>query len=172
MTQEVVLVNELDEVLGTLDKNEAHQKGLLHRAVSVVILNSKNEMLLQRRATTKYHSASLWTNAACTHPYLNEPPIKAAERRLQQEMGIELELEFAFKFIYKVTLENGMIENELDYVYFGVTDKLPVLNRDETDDYKYINITEIENEIQVNANSYTEWFKILLPQFISKFTKK
>ena len=163
---EVVLVNELDEPIGTLEKLQAHKEGLLHRAVSVIILNSKNEMLLQRRAANKYHSASLWANAACTHPHLNETPIAAASRRLKEEMGIESKLTFAFKFIYNATLDNGMIEHELDYVYYGFCDDTPILNEEETDDYKYINLSIIENEVANNAEQYTVWFKILLPKII------
>lgn len=165
---EVVLVNELDETIGTLEKLQAHKEGLLHRGVSVIILNNENEMLLQRRAASKYHSAGLWTNAACTHPYLNETPIAAASRRLKEEMGIECSLTFAFKFIYNAALDNAMIEHELDYVYYGFSDDAPILNEEETDQYKYISISSIENEVDTNQEQYTVWFKILLPKIIDK----
>ncbi len=163
---EVVLVNESDEIIGSSEKLKAHKEGLLHRGVSVIILNSKNEMLLQRRAANKYHSAGLWTNAACTHPCFNETPQAAASRRLKEEIGIECTLTFAFKFIYNAILDNGMIEHELDYVYYGFSDSTPVLNIEETDEYKYINISVIENEVVNNAEQYTVWFKILLPKII------
>jgi isopentenyl-diphosphate delta-isomerase len=96
MNEEVVLVNENDDFLGTLDKNIAHIQGVLHRAISVIIINSNNEMLLQRRVSTKYHSASLWANAACTHPYINELTKDAATRRLKEEMGLETNLILRF----------------------------------------------------------------------------
>lgn len=171
-TSEVVLVNEYDETIGTLEKLQAHKEGNLHRAVSVVILNSKNEMLLQRRAATKYHSAGLWTNAACTHPSLNELPKTAASRRLKEEMGIDSNLNFAFKFIYYAVLDNGMIEHELDYVYFGKTDVEPILNKDEADNFKYMSMPALQNDIENNAAQYTEWFKILLPKLTVTLNEK
>lgn len=172
LTNEVVLVNEFDETIGTLEKLKAHENGNLHRAVSVVIFNSKNEMLLQRRAATKYHSAGLWTNAACTHPYLNEMPQSAAQRRLNEEMGINSNLNFAFKFIYYAVLDNGLIEHELDYVYYGITDSRPVLNEEEADNFKYVNLSLLQKDIEKNSSQYTEWFKILLPKLKINFNEK
>src|SRR5690554_1424860 len=109
-TKEVVLVNEQDQVLGTKEKLQAHQKGNLHRAFSVLIFNDKNEMLLQKRASNKYHCGGLWTNACCSHPRLSETPKEAAMRRLNEELGFTTQLTYLGKFIYKAKFENGLIE--------------------------------------------------------------
>ncbi len=156
----VVLVDEQDKELGTMEKMQAHLEGKLHRAVSVFIFNSKHELLLQKRADGKYHSAGLWTNTCCSHPYNNEKPEVAAHRRLQEEMGLTCELKFAFTFIYKAQLDHNLIEHELDYVYIGVTDNLPKKNPAEVADWKYISVNELDVDIKQHPNKYTEWFKI------------
>ncbi|MDG2505941.1 MAG: isopentenyl-diphosphate Delta-isomerase, partial [Crocinitomicaceae bacterium] len=128
---EVQLVDTQDNPNGSMEKLEAHEKGLLHRALSVLIINTKKEILLQRRALGKYHSPGLWTNTCCSHPYPGENPTEAANRRLKEEMGMVADLEFAFKFQYKCDFDNGLIEHELDHVFIGETDDTPHLNTDE-----------------------------------------
>ena len=112
----VILVNENDEVLGEMEKMEAHRKGVLHRAISVLVFNSKGEWLLQQRAAHKYHSSLLWSNTACTHPMIGEDTIISAHRRLKEEMGMQSPLKKAFSFQYKAELDGDMIEHELDHV--------------------------------------------------------
>jgi isopentenyl-diphosphate delta-isomerase len=158
----VVLVNELDQEVGLMDKLEAHQKGLLHRAFSVLIFNTKNELLLQRRAFGKYHSEGLWTNTCCSHPYPGETIKDAGERRLKEEMGMEVELEEVFQFVYKSQLDNELTEYELDHVLVGYSDDTPHLNLDEVSAFAWKNLDEIRTEIRENANQYTAWFKILM----------
>jgi len=133
---EVQLVDAEDNPNGSMEKLEAHEKGALHRALSVLIINSKKEILLQRRALGKYHSPGLWTNTCCSHPYPGEDPNEAAKRRLQEEMGMSSELTFLFKFQYKCDFENGLIEHELDHVFIGKTDDTPHLNTDEAMAFK------------------------------------
>lgn len=135
---EVQLVDAEDNPNGSMEKLEAHEKGALHRALSVLIINSKKEILLQRRALGKYHSPGLWTNTCCSHPYPGEDPNEAAKRRLQEEMGMSSELTFLFKFQYKCDFENGLIEHELDHVFIGKTDDTPHLNTDEAIDRKSV----------------------------------
>ena len=94
--QNVILVNEKDEVTGTAEKMEAHQKGLLHRAFSIFVFNSGGEMLMQQRAPGKYHSGGLWTNACCSHPQPGEKTDAAARRRLKEEMGFETPIDRDF----------------------------------------------------------------------------
>ncbi|HQW93445.1 MAG TPA: NUDIX domain-containing protein, partial [Ferruginibacter sp.] len=96
---EVILVNEHDVQTGTMEKMEVHQKALLHRAFSVFVFNEKGEILLQKRADKKYHSAGLWTNACCSHPKPGEETLNAAQSRLQEEMGFNTHLKKAFDFI-------------------------------------------------------------------------
>src|SRR5215468_430433 len=115
--EQVILVNELDEEIGTMEKLSAHEQGVLHRAISVFIFNEKGEMLLQQRASRKYHSGGLWTNACCSHPHPGEATHAAALRRLKEEMGFETSLKKAFDFVYKTSFDNGLTEHEFDHVF-------------------------------------------------------
>ena len=160
MNEKVVLVDKFDNEVGTMDKIEAHLKGLLHRAVSVFIFNSRGEMLIQKRALEKYHSPGIWSNAACTHPRLKEEPILAAKRRLKEEMGIITEIEFSFVFTYKADLDQNLIEHELDHVFIGYSDEKPNYNPNEVCDFKYISKIELEIELEKNSSSYSAWFKL------------
>lgn len=158
----VILVDEHDRELGFMEKMEAHQKGVLHRAFSVLLFNSKGELLLQKRSATKYHSAGLWTNTCCSHPKPNEKIEEAVSRRLQEEMGISLMPEFAYKFLYKTTLDNNLIEHELDHVFVGVYDGNPQINSNEVEDCKFVALSELRQEIALHPDAYTHWFKLII----------
>ena len=161
----VILVNEFDEEIGVMEKLEAHQKGLLHRAFSVFIFNDQNEMLLQKRALDKYHSGGLWTNTCCSHPSENETILDAGVRRLKEEMNYKADLHTSFSFIYKVALDNDLTEHELDHVLIGKSNVNPVLNPDEASDYKWISIDEVSKDLIENKNSYTFWFNLIMSQY-------
>ena len=158
----VILVDELDNQIGVLDKLQAHQKGILHRAFSVFIFNSKGDLLLQKRASGKYHSPGLWTNTCCSHPYPDEDIMHAAKRRLKEEMGMECDLKSVFSFIYHVQLDQGMTEHEFDHVFIGYSDTLPLLNKEEAEDYKYEPINLTLQDVKLYPGNYTEWFKIAI----------
>jgi isopentenyl-diphosphate Delta-isomerase len=160
----VVLVDEDDRELGVMEKIEAHQKALLHRAFSVFIFNGKNEMLLQQRAFTKYHSSGLWSNACCSHPRPNENPHDAAIRRLEEEMGFTTELNKAFSFVYKTNFDNGLTEHEYDHVFLGQYESEIRFNTDEVNDYCFKKIEEIEEEMKLFSDKYTSWFQIAFPR--------
>ncbi|WP_439559458.1 isopentenyl-diphosphate Delta-isomerase [Dyadobacter sp.] len=160
MEDQVILVNEEDVEIGLMPKLEAHQKGMLHRAFSVFIFNTKGEMLLQRRAFGKYHSEGLWSNTCCSHPFPEESANRAASRRLREEMGISADLNFLYTFQYRVQLENGLTENELDHVFWGISDEKPLINTDEVSEYKYMTMNDIKADLSKNPEDYTEWFKI------------
>ena len=164
MSEKVILVDEFDNDIGTMSKMKAHQKGLLHRAISVFIFNSYGEMLIQKRALEKYHSPGIWSNAACTHPRLNEEPIIAAKRRLKEEMGLIANINFSFKFTYKAKLDQDLTEHELDHVFIGVSDNTPDYNTDEVCDFRYINKEDLEMELEKNPNSFSAWFKLCYKQ--------
>lgn len=164
----VVLVNELDQDLGVMEKLEAHQKGLLHRAFSVLIFNSNNELLLQRRAFGKYHSEGLWTNTCCSHPYPGETILAAGKRRLKEEMGMEVNLDEVFQFVYKAPLDNELTEFELDHVLVGYSDDTPHLNLEEVSAFAWKNLEEIRTEIIENPAQYTAWFKILMTDYFDQ----
>jgi len=163
--EEVILVDKENKAIGTMEKMEAHKKGLLHRAFSVFILNSKNEVLLQRRAFDKYHSGGLWANTCCSHPRKNETILLAANRRLFEEMGIECKLSKAFEFIYKAKLDNNLTEHEHDTVFIGICDNLPEINLDEVCDFTYVSINDLEIDIENNSDKYTFWLKACFKNF-------
>jgi isopentenyl-diphosphate delta-isomerase len=158
--KEVILVNEADEVVGTMEKMEAHRKGILHRAFSVFIFNTKGEMLLQQRAQNKYHSAGLWTNACCSHPAPGEPTQEAAERRLQEEMGFITPLQKVFEFTYKTEFENGLTEYEFDHVFAGTWDGIIAPQKDEVNDYCFKTLDEIQSSLLSHPQKYTAWFPL------------
>jgi isopentenyl-diphosphate delta-isomerase len=162
MLEQVVLVDEKDCELGTMEKLEAHRKGILHRAFSVFIFNDDDQMLLQQRALDKYHSAGLWTNACCSHPRPGESSLSAAHRRLKEEMGLETELNFKTSFIYRSAFENGLIEHEFDHVFVGKTNALPQPNPAEVSSYKWLSISEVKKLIIEEPNKFTTWFKIAI----------
>lgn len=164
MTENVILVNENDEQIGLMEKLEAHQKGLLHRAFSVFVFNSKNELLIHQRALDKYHSPGLWTNTCCSHQRENESTLQAAHRRLQEEMGFDCELNEVFSFTYRAEFSNNLIEHEFDHVLVGTSNILPNPNPSEVAHYKWLSIDQIKSDIQQNPHQYTEWFKIALPK--------
>ncbi len=165
----VILVDEHDNEIGTMEKMEAHQQGFLHRAFSVLIFNSKGELLLQKRAQSKYHSGGLWTNTCCSHPHPEETIFQAAQRKLKQEMGIDLQTDFVFKFTYKISLENHLIEHEVDHVLIGYYDGQPILNPVEAEDWKFEKPELVKNDMLINPDKYTYWFKVILnhPEMIS-----
>ena len=157
----VVLVDEHDRELGTMEKMQAHVEGKLHRAVSVIIFNSKKQMLLQKRADGKYHSAGLWTNTCCSHPRPGENPGDAAKRRLYEEMGIKCELQKMFTFTYQIKFENNLTENEFDYVFAGISDDIPLPDPNEVSNWKYMDISSLEHQLKENPAQYTAWFKLI-----------
>jgi isopentenyl-diphosphate delta-isomerase len=158
--QKVILVDEHDRVTGSMQKMEAHQKGLLHRAFSVFIFNNNGEMLLQRRAMEKYHSGGLWTNACCSHPQPGEDTATAAGRRLKEEMGIETDLQPLFHFTYKASFENGLTEYEFDHVFAGKYEGEIYPDPDEVMEYSYQAIEAIKSDLRQNPGLFTPWFKI------------
>ncbi len=159
--ENVILVDENDNELGLMEKMEAHEKGMLHRAFSVFVFNSNNELMLQQRSDSKYHSGGLWTNTCCSHPRAGETLENAAKRRMMEEMGFSCELNHEFSFIYKAKLDNNLTEHELDHVFFAFYDGLPEINPNEAKAWKYASINFIKKDISQNPELYTEWFKIM-----------
>ena len=169
--EKLVLVDKNDNQIGLMPKMEAHQKGILHRAFSIFIFNSENQILLQKRSSNKYHSGGLWTNTCCSHPRDGENIIDAGSRRLSEEMGIKTELKQAFNFTYKAELENGLIEHEYDHVLIGEFNGSPILNKDEAEDWKWVSIEEVRKDIKENETDYTVWFVIAFEYFYKNFKK-
>ena len=167
----VILVNNNDQSLGAMEKMEAHEKGVMHRAISVFVFNNAGEMLLQKRADEKYHSAGLWSNTACSHPRTNEKPRDAAHRRLIEEMGFDCDIDEAFSFVYKANVGESLTEHEYDHVFIGYCDVEPTPNPDEVGDWKYVDFDWLIKDIDENPDDYTVWFKIALEEVKKHFKK-
>lgn len=163
--EKVILVNENDEPIGLMPKMEAHEKGVLHRAFSVFVLNKANEIMLQQRAAQKYHSPLLWTNTTCSHQREGESNIQAGTRRLQEEMGFTTELKELFSFIYKAPFDNGLTEHELDHVMIGYYNEEPNINREEAESWKWMGIDAVKDDMQQHPEQYTVWFRIIFDEF-------
>ena len=172
MEEQVILVNEKDEPIGLMGKMEAHEKGLLHRAFSVFVFNSKQEVLLQQRAACKYHSPNLWTNTCCSHPRAGETNQQAGERRLQEEMGLQVPLQEVFSFIYKAPFDNGLTEHEYDHVLVGYSDAQPQINPEEVASWKWLSLEAIKEDILQASERYTAWFKIIFEEFYHHLLSK
>ncbi len=163
--EKVILVNEEDEQIGLMPKMEAHEKGVLHRAFSVFVLNANNEIMLQQRAAQKYHSPLLWTNTTCSHQREGESNIQAGTRRLREEMGFTTELKELFSFIYKAPFDNGLTEHELDHVMIGYYNDDPNINVEEAEGWKWMGIDAVKEDMQEHPEQYTVWFRIIFDEF-------
>ncbi|MFM7358544.1 MAG: isopentenyl-diphosphate Delta-isomerase [Sediminibacterium sp.] len=164
--EQLILVNELDEMVGTMEKMEAHQKAMLHRAFSIFVFNSTGELLMQQRAKEKYHCGGLWTNTCCSHPRPEEETSVAAQRRLQEEMGFSTPLKKVFDFVYHAPFSNGLTEYEFDHVYFGQYEGAILPNPKEVADFRYLKIETIRNLMEEDPSLFTPWFHIAFPKMI------
>ncbi|MCG9971997.1 isopentenyl-diphosphate Delta-isomerase [Christiangramia crocea] len=165
--EKVILVNEKDEQIGLMEKIEAHEKALLHRAFSVFVFNKKNELMIQQRAFSKYHSPGLWTNTCCSHQREGESNIEAGKRRLQEEMGFTTDLKDTISFIYKAPFDNGLTEHEYDHILVGNFEGEPNLNPDEVAAWKWVSLEDLKVDMKKNPHIYTEWFKIIFDKYYS-----
>ena len=160
-----ILVDQSDNKIGLMDKMEAHEKGVLHRAFSVFIFNKCNELMLQKRAHSKYHSPGLWTNTCCSHQRDDESNIEAGKRRLFEEMGFTTDLAETTSFIYRAAFDNDLIEHELDHILIGSFENPPNINKIEVDSWRWMQLEDIKEDIEINPNNYTVWFKIIFQKY-------
>ena len=167
--ESVILVDSNDKKLGLMPKLQAHKEGRLHRALSVFIFNPKGLVLLQKRASSKYHTGGLWSNTCCSHPRDGESASAAAHRRLKEEMGFDCELEEAFSFTYKVEL-GGIYEHEFDHVFVGVCEANPKPDPKEVESWEWADPKRLESEIEAHPEKYTHWMKEALVR-ASEFAK-
>ena len=165
MKEFVVLLNENDEPQGLMEKIEAHEKALLHRAFFVFVNNDKGEIMLQQRALSKYHSPGLWTNTCCSHQRDGEQNLAAGKRRLMEEMGFETPLKELFSFVYKADMGNGLTEHEFDHVMQGEFNELPNINPEEVASWKWMLPDDIKKDIEKQPDLYTPWFKIIFEKY-------
>jgi isopentenyl-diphosphate delta-isomerase len=162
MTEQVILVDENDREIGTDEKLAAHTAGKLHRAISVFVFDERGRLLIQQRASSKYHSGGLWSNTCCSHPRPEEASKAAAHRRLREEMGFDCTLQHAFSFVYKSRLANHLWEHEYDHVFVGRFDGTPTPNPAEVHGWRWIDFAEMLGDVRANPDKYTVWFKIAL----------
>ena len=153
-------------ILKPLEKIDVHKRGLRHKAVSVFLI-SDNNILLQKRASVKYHTPGLWANTCCTHPLWSEGPEECAHRRLKEELGIELsELVYKNKIEYKADVGNGLIENESVDVFVGEIEekeKLKTrLNHNEVAEVRWIRHETLKEEISLSPMKFTPWLRIYI----------
>lgn len=160
--EHIAVVNENDEVIGFNEKLEVHKSGILHRAFSIVVFNNSNEILVQKRALSKYHSPGLWTNTCCSHLAEGEIWDEVLHKRLVFEMGFDCLLEFAGKFHYKAEFDNGLIENEIDHVFVGKWSGTPKPNPTEVCEYKWISKETLIDNLEKTPSEFTIWLPYVL----------
>jgi isopentenyl-diphosphate delta-isomerase len=167
----VILVDDNDKEIGTEEKIKAHKEGKLHRAFSIFVFNSRGELLLQKRAPSKYHSGGLWTNTCCSHPVPDENMTSTIHKRLEEEMGFDCELRKAFHFIYRAELTNGLIEHEYDHVFSGIYDGDVKPNPDEVSDFKWVELNDLEKDLAAHPELFTPWLRNAFFKILSVKTK-
>lgn len=158
----VILVDRNNRKIGVKEKLKAHEEGTLHRAFSIFIFNSREELLIQQRAVTKYHSNGLWSNTVCSHPKPGETYLRAAHRRLREEMGFDCTVKKLFCFVYNAGFQNGLIENEYDCVFIGLYNGEPEPDHQEVMDYRWISLPKLKQDIKKNPGKYSVWLKLAL----------
>jgi isopentenyl-diphosphate delta-isomerase, type 1 len=164
MADDILLVDENDNPVGTGEKMDVHRQGILHRCFSILVYNSKREILLQKRAAVKYHCPGQWSNACCSHPAPGDHLLLAARRRLKEEMGISIPVkETGVEFIYKVKV-GDLIEYEYDHLLYGQFDGEPKINPQEADDWKWMAFADLRQDMKANPEIYTPWFRLIASQ--------
>lgn len=164
----LVAVDAHDRETGFVDKMTAHREGILHRAFSIFVFDEGGRLLLQRRATGKYHSGGLWSNTCCSHPRAGEGLLDAAHRRLREEMGFDCPLEAGFGFVYRAALDGGLVEHEFDHVVVGRFQGTPVPDVREADEWKWERVSAIRSQLAENPGAFTAWFKPALEGLLAR----
>lgn len=155
----VILVDDDDREIGTAGKLDAHRRGILHRAISVLIRDSAGRLLLQKRQSGKYHSGGLWTNCCCSHPRPGEAPADAAHRRLKEEMGFDCALEPLGLTSYRAAVGDGMTEHEVVHLFAGTYDGPVSPDPREADGFSWVEPAELAADIAARPARYTAWFR-------------
>lgn len=168
LEERVILVDVHDNPIGTGAKLPTHERGDLHRAFSVFLINTQGEILLQQRAMGKYHGGGLWANSACGHPRPGEETSAAARRRLREEMGIDADLEPVFTFTYRARMDRELIEHEIDHVMVGYSNELPRPDPAEVADWRWLTPAEIRTELAATPDRYTPWFEPALEGLLER----
>lgn len=168
--EQVILVDHEDNQIGLEEKLKAHQNGgKLHRAFSIFIFNKAGQTMLQQRALTKYHGGGLWSNTVCSHQRAGESAVQAAHRRLVEEMGFDCDMREVFAFEYEAEMDKGLTEHEYDHVIFGNYESDPKPNPEEVQDWKWISLDSLKEDLKKHPESYTPWLKIAIGDIIKHY---
>jgi isopentenyl-diphosphate delta-isomerase len=157
----LILVNCADEECGFLDKAECHDgEGILHRAFSLFIFNPAGELLVQQRGADKRLWPLYWSNSCCSHPRRGESMDVAVARRLEQELGLQAELSYVYKFEYSAAFGDIGTEHELCWVYVGMSTAQPVTNTTEINAWRWVSQQQLSQELELQPQSYTPWLQL------------
>ena len=162
MPEDLILVDNRNRAIGRAEKWTVHQRGLRHRAFSIFLVDRDGRLLLQQRNRAKYHSGGLWANSCCGHPRPGERTLAAARRRLQEELGVDVTLRFAFRACYRTALPNGLTEDEIVYIYFGLTPDRLAPNADEVVGLERRSLAALRADIARRPRRYTYWLRYYL----------
>jgi len=165
----VILVNEDDIPNGAMEKLEAHKRGLKHRAISVYVFSSDGKMLLQQRASDKYHCGGQWSNTCCSHPNPGEVALNAARRRLREEMGLKCKIRYVFNISYCLKVTDDLIENEYCHVFFGYSDFKPKINPNEVMAHRYVTQEKLLQELADMPETFSPWFRHTINRALAEF---
>jgi isopentenyl-diphosphate delta-isomerase len=171
VTEDLILVDGRNRSMGRAAKAEVHARGLLHRAFSIFLVDDRGRLLLQRRNRRKYHSGGLWANACCGHPRPGERTLPAARRRLAEELGTSSPLRFAFRARYRTVLPNGLIENEIVHVYFGIVAPPLAPNPDEVSATTRMSLAELDADISRRPGRYAYWLRYYLKSHFTEISR-
>ena len=167
-SEPLILVDRLDQELGSLSKAACHDgDGVLHRAFSVFLFNERNELLIQQRSQTKRLWPGYWANSCCSHPRLGEKTSDAVTRRVEQELGLEVAGDFAFKFEYQASFGEAGSEHELCHVYVAKSSEEPRVNANEIQAWKWIGIDQLSTELEQGPDVFTPWLKLEWPRLLA-----
>ncbi|MEM8815617.1 MAG: isopentenyl-diphosphate Delta-isomerase [Pseudomonadota bacterium] len=159
--EELILVDRDDNVTGFLSKADCHDgAGRLHRAFSVFLFNADGELLLQQRAEGKRLWPGYWSNTCCSHPRRGETLEVASGRRLQDELNVAAELEFAYRFVYQAPFGDAGSEHELCHVFLGRVTEPPWPNQSEIASLRYLSAADLDVELLASPERFTPWFKL------------
>ena len=164
----LITVDTEDRETGVIAKMEAHRKGILHRAFSIFVFDEVDRLLLQRRAAGKYHSGGLWSNTCCGHPKPGESLLGAAHRRLHEEMGFDCPLRVEFGFVYRASLDGGLVEHEFDHVVVGRFQGNPAPDPREVGEWKWAFAPAVQAQLAGEPEAFTAWFPAALDGLLAR----
>lgn len=159
--ESLILVDADDQPLGEMSKAEAHDgAGVLHRAFSVFLFNSRGELLLQQRAPGKRLWPEFWSNSCCSHPRVGETMAIATQRRLDDELNLVTELEYVYRFRYQATYSEAGSEHELCHVFLGRCPDEIAVNESEIAAIRFVPAADVRYMLDDEPECYTPWFKM------------